>query len=140
MLDSLVEKQAQLDKAQGLEGRQITSRSKMISQLIENQFAEEESLTVESIKYAVIELAESYGAQEVSLFGSFARGDQKPDSDVDILLEKGSIKGMQVLDFQHDLEERLGRKVDIVTTAGASNRFLGNIANDTVILYQKGVA
>lgn len=140
MLDSLVAKQARIDKDQGLEGRQVTTRSKMVSRLIEEQFAGEEMLTIESIQYCVVDLAQSYGAEEVSLFGSFARGDNKADSDVDILLDKGEIKGMQVLDFQQDLAERLGRKVDVVTTAGANKRFLDRIEKDAIVLYRKGAA
>lgn len=137
MLDSLVEAQAKKDRKNGLEGRQITSRSKLISRLIEERFEAINPLTVEDIQYHVIELAESYGAESVSLFGSFARGEQKADSDVDILLEKGEIKGMEVIGFQQDLADKLGCKVDVVTTVGASERFLDRIAKDTVVLYKR---
>lgn len=87
------------------------------------------------IRYAVVSLAEEYGAGKVSLFGSYARGEQTPTSDVDILLEKGNIKGMQVLDFQEDLAQALGRPVDVVTTAGASPRFLAKVAKDSITLF-----
>ena len=80
--------------------------------------------------------AEEYGAAKVSLFGSHARGEADESSDVDILLEKGAIKGMRVLDFQDELEQRLGRSVDVVTTAGASQRFLARIKPDEVVLYE----
>ena len=60
------------------------------------------------------------------------------DSDIDLLLEKGAIRGMQVLDFQEELSRRLGRSVDVVTTAGASERFLEKIRSDEVVLYVAG--
>lgn len=135
-LDALVERQASLDRAAGLEGRQVMNRSKMISELILRCDDESDQMNLERIEYYVVELAKEYGAAKVSLFGSFARGDQHSDSDVDILLEKGAIKGMQVLDFQEELSKKLGRKVDVVTTAGASKRFLDRIADDAIMLYE----
>ena len=93
-------------------------------------------LSIDEIRYAVVALAEEYGAAKVSLFGSHARGEADESSDVDILLEKGAIKGMRVLDFQDELEQRLGRSVDVVTTAGASQRFLARIKPDEVVLYE----
>ena len=58
------------------------------------------------------------------------------DSDIDILIEKGDIKGMQVIDFQEDLQKALNRKVDVVTTAGASERSLNRISKDVIVLYE----
>ncbi|WP_251197784.1 nucleotidyltransferase family protein [Anaerotardibacter muris] len=92
-------------------------------------------LSIDLIKEHVIQVAREYEAAKVFLFGSCARGDMNSDSDVDILLEKGSIKGMQLLDFQGELERRLGCKVDVVTTAGASERFLKRINNEKILLY-----
>lgn len=54
------------------------------------------------------------GVNRLGLFGSFARGEQKPDSDVDILVEmdgKSFRAYFEVLDF---LEELFGTKVDLV--------------------------
>ncbi|WP_165045876.1 MULTISPECIES: nucleotidyltransferase family protein [unclassified Adlercreutzia] len=135
-LDELVRERAEQDRCQGLEGRQVTNRSKLIGRLIDERFGERPRLATETIRYAVVDLARQYGAAKVSLFGSYARGEARPDSDVDILLEKGAIKGMQVLDFQEDLSRVLGRPVDVVTTAGASKRFLERIKPDAIVLYE----
>ncbi len=54
------------------------------------------------------------GVNRLGLFGSFVRGEQRPDSDVDILVELNSKtfdQYVEVLDF---LEELFGRKVDLV--------------------------
>ena len=72
------------------------------------------------------------------MFGSYARGDAAEDSDVDLLLEKGDIKGLRVLDFESALTEALGRKVDVVTTVGASERLLAKAKRDEVVLYEAG--
>lgn len=65
------------------------------------------------------EIAEKHGAYNVRVFGSFARGEASPDSDVDLLVETGSrtsawFPGGLIL----DLQELLGRPVDVVTTTG----------------------
>lgn len=137
-LDAEVERLAKQDKAAGATGRGITTRSSYIERLIQDSLDATANLTQEVISYHVVSLAEEYGAEKVSLFGSFARGDATAESDVDILLEKGDIKGMKVLEFQDRLAEQLGRKVDVVTTAGASKRFLDKIRKDEVVLYAAG--
>ena len=135
-LDKEVARLAETDRLDGLSGRQVTNRSKLIERIIEQHLNSDGSPTIEDIRYAVVPLAEEYGAAKVSLFGSFARGEASESSDIDILLEKGSIRGMQVLDFQDALSEALGRPVDVVTTAGASERFLNKIRRDEVTLYE----
>ncbi len=135
-LDREVARLAEADRLDGLSGRQVTNRSKLIERIIEQHLNSDGSPTIEDIRYAVVPLAEEYGAAKVSLFGSFARGEASESSDIDILLEKGSIRGMQVLDFQDALSEALGRPVDVVTTAGASERFLNKIRRDEVTLYE----
>ena len=137
-IDNAVERQAALDKARGLSGMAITTRSSFIESLICESLANQKAFAVSDIEYCVISLAEEYGAEKVSLIGSFARGEERPDSDVEILLEKGEIKGMQVLEFQDRLEQQLNRRVDIVTTAGASPRFLERVKKDEVVLYEAG--
>lgn len=135
-LDDAVAKQAREDRRNGLTGRQVANRSNYLERLIRDALESRDELTRERIEYAVVSLAESYGAKKVSLFGSRARGDFDANSDVDILLDKGKIRGLQVIDFQEDLQRALGKKVDVVTTAGASERFLNKIANDLVVLYE----
>jgi len=64
----------------------------------------------------------SFGVIEIGLFGSFARGDQKPSSDVDILVtfrpDKHTFDNFMDVSFM--LEELLGRTVDVVTPEGLS--------------------
>ena len=135
-LDSAVAKQAAADRAGGLTGRKVASRSSVLERLICEGLDGEGVLDRSTIQYYATTLGKDYGAAKVSLFGSYARGDARPDSDVDLLVEKGAIRGMQVLDFQEDLSNALGRPVDVVTTAGASERFLNKIRADEVVLYE----
>lgn len=70
---------------------------------------------------AVIELARKYGARDVRVFGSHARGVARPDSDIDLLVdvEKGTSL-LDVVALWQDLEELLGTRVDLVTEGGLS--------------------
>ena len=134
-LDAEVARAAADDRAHGLTGPPVTNRSKFIERIIEDHLDTSTLPSKQDIRYHVASLSEQYGAAKVSLFGSYARGEANEDSDIDILLEKGDIKGLQVLDFQEDLARRLDRPVDDVTTAGASARFLAKIRQAEVVLY-----
>jgi predicted nucleotidyltransferase len=62
------------------------------------------------------ELSERYHVKSLSLFGSVARDEASPDSDVDILVEFNQPVGLfHFIDLQHRLEDMLGCKVDLGT-------------------------
>ena len=64
----------------------------------------------------ILRLATQHGARNVRVFGSVARGEAGPDSDIDVLVEFEP--GRTLLDrigLMQDLEDLLGRKVDVVT-------------------------
>lgn len=68
------------------------------------------------ISTAVSRVLARYDASEAYLFGSFARGEQTPDSDIDLRLVCGNTMTFGTLyELSHELEKELGRKVDIVT-------------------------
>ena len=57
-----------------------------------------------------------YNLKEIGIFGSFARGEQKKDSDIDILVSfhaDARIGGLQYIALEQELSEKLGRKVHI---------------------------
>jgi predicted nucleotidyltransferase len=62
----------------------------------------------------IMQLADKYGAKDIRVFGSFARGDDNSESDADFLVNmEGSL--LRRIAFMQDLEDLLGRKVDVVT-------------------------
>jgi len=70
------------------------------------------------------EVAERHGATHVRVFGSFARGDNTPGSDLDLLVEL--TPGRSLLDIvaiKQDLQDLLGRRVDVVTERSLSPYF-----------------
>ena len=83
----------------------------------------------------ILRLAGDYGATNVRVFGSFARGDANIDSDVDFLVDLS--KGRSLLDLirlQRRLETLLDRKVDVVSSRGMRERVRESVMRDAVPL------
>ncbi len=96
-------------------------------------------LTVEHITEALRDAVAPYDVRAVYLFGSFARGEEGPQSDVDVRLECGpEINYGDLLDIQESLEARLGRAVEIVTNPLEFMRpaFRKRMQRDEVLLYE----
>ncbi len=61
----------------------------------------------------------AYGVEKIAIFGSVVRHEEKPDSDIDILVDFDPTKGLFIfIDLKFYLETLLGRKVDLVTKNG----------------------
>lgn len=60
-------------------------------------------------------LASKYGLNAIGLFGSYAEGMQRPNSDIDILVEFNRPIGMEIVDLVLELEKLLGGSVDLVS-------------------------
>ena len=80
-----------------------------------------------------------YDVSEAYLFGSFARGEQTPDSDIDLRLVCGNTMTFGTLyELSHELERELRRKVDIVTNPPEHMRpaFRKSIEQDEARVYK----
>lgn len=67
------------------------------------------------------ELRDNYGITRLGTFGSYQRGEQTPDSDLDILVEFAPERRFGLLTFcsiENELSDRLGVKVDLVMKDG----------------------
>ena len=63
-------------------------------------------------------------------------GDMTDSSDIDLRIDKGNIKGFQLAGLLLDLEDSLGRPVDLIPTTSLDQRFLDSIRDDEVLLYE----
>ncbi|MBQ7682828.1 MAG: nucleotidyltransferase domain-containing protein [Oscillibacter sp.] len=93
--------------------------------------------TIEELKDRISPLARIYGVKSVSLFGSYARGTARPDSDVDLKIEKGALRSLyQLCGFRLAVEDALRVSVDLVTSESSDRDFLKRIEQEEVLLYR----
>jgi predicted nucleotidyltransferase len=93
---------------------------------------------IEVAEAQLADLCRRYQVRELSLFGSAARGEMRPDSDIDLLVE--FLPNAQVGLVEHaglmlDLERLLGRKVDLVSKNGLKPRIRPYVFADARLLY-----
>ncbi|MCL1925476.1 MAG: nucleotidyltransferase domain-containing protein [Defluviitaleaceae bacterium] len=95
-------------------------------------------MTIEEIQKKIIPIAKEYGVPKIALFGSYSRGEQKNDSDVDFLIEKGEIRGARFGGFCYDLEEALGKPVDVVMYGSLEkSAYKDYILGTEVVIYEE---
>ena len=91
-------------------------------------------MSTETMTKAIAEYFKTQPVLKAWLFGSYSRGEQRPDSDVDILvaLDYDQPIGLRFFGMYEDLKILLGRNVDLV-----SERTLASYARDSVDHYKK---
>lgn len=95
-------------------------------------------ITPTDISTAASRVLAQYDVSEAYLFGSFARGEQTPNSDIDLRLVCGNAMTFGTLyELSHELERELGRKVEIVTNPPEHMRpaFRKSIKQEEIRLY-----
>ena len=95
--------------------------------------------TTEEIKRIVEPIAREYGVKRLSLFGSYARGNAGPDSDIDIRLIDGydDWGWFEIAGFMNRLEDQFKTKVDVVAVDLSARDFLDEIGSHEVIIYEQ---
>jgi predicted nucleotidyltransferase len=82
-------------------------------------------------------LAEKYGVNEIGIFGSYVRGEQRPDSDLDILIElerPPQISLIGLVELELYLSELLGIRVDLAIKKNLKPRIGKHILQEVVAL------
>ena len=71
---------------------------------------------IEKIKSKIVEILKKHGVVRAGIFGSYARGEEKKDSDIDLLVEIND-KNMSLIDIiglEMELSKLLGKKIDLI--------------------------
>ncbi|MEK6818627.1 MAG: nucleotidyltransferase domain-containing protein, partial [Nanoarchaeota archaeon] len=73
--------------------------------------------------------------EKAGIFGSYARGEQRKESDIDIIIEPPKNMGIEFVTLNYELEDALKKKVDLITYKGINPRIKKYVLNDEVRIY-----
>ncbi len=83
----------------------------------------------------ILRIAAQHGATRIRVFGSIARGEARPDSDVDLLVRMERGRSLfDLVGLWQDLEELLGRKVDVISEGGMSPYIRERILSEAIFI------
>lgn len=101
-------------------------------------FMRDQIYSVGDLRAIIAPIAARHGVERIYLFGSYARGEATKNSDVDLRVDKGNLRGMFALGALYsDLEDSLGKDLDLLTTGSLDQRFLDQIAGEEIVLYDR---
>lgn len=100
--------------------------------------------TLEEIAERIAPVAKKYNIPKVYVFGSYARGDADPDSDVDLMIEGGDYGLLDFAGIMDDFKNSLNKSVDLINcetlfqerTMERSKEFIKNLNKEKVIVYE----
>lgn len=78
------------------------------------------------------ELAEKFHVQSIGLFGSIVRDDYSADSDIDIIVDFDQPVGIEFIDLADFMEQKLQKKVDLVSKNGIKEKYFKVIEKEIV--------
>ncbi len=77
------------------------------------------------------------GAKKISIFGSYSRGEETKNSDIDILVSFNDRKSLfDLVEIEYELEDILGIKVDLLTEKSISPYMIDDIRKEMVVIYE----
>ena len=94
-------------------------------------------MNIQTIQSTTADIFQKYHVRKAALFGSAARGDDRSDSDIDMLVELPERASLfDFINLQLDLEDALGKKVDLVEYVMIKPALKPFILNDQKPIYQ----
>ena len=94
-------------------------------------------MSVKDLQSKLAPIFRHYGVKRAAGFGSVARGDDGPKSDVDVMVKLGKPMGLVgFVGLVNEMEEKLGRKVDLVTEGGVNKLIKPHILEDLKTIYE----
>jgi len=93
-------------------------------------------MSKEEIFEKIARLLKNRGVRTVAVFGSYVRGEEKPESDIDIIVEFSEKKSLlELVKIERELSEVLGIKVDLLTEKSISPYLIDTIKREMRVIY-----
>lgn len=93
-------------------------------------------MNIEEVKQKITPVLRKYLVEYAGVFGSVARGQERPDSDVDILVRFEKVPSLvQFIRMENELKETLQKKVDVVVQGSEKPFIKSGIEKDLALLY-----
>ena len=98
----------------------------------------DKTYTLDEIREIAQPIAQHYGIAALYLFGSYARGEAMPHSDIDFLVDRGDLVDLLELGgLFSDLEDAFQKKVHVMTTQMLSPEFSSSIQSEEILIYSE---
>lgn len=84
----------------------------------------------------IVQILKNEGAKRIAVFGSYIRGEERPESDIDIIVEFSGRKSLlELVRIERELSEALGIKVDLLTEKSISPYLVDTIKKEMEVIY-----
>jgi predicted nucleotidyltransferase len=88
------------------------------------------------IRESIVAILSRYDAERIAIFGSYARGEARDNSDIDILVRFARPKSLiQIVQIEDEIRKSIHMNVDLVTEKAVSPHLAGTIHRDEVVIY-----
>ncbi len=90
---------------------------------------------MDEIVNKLVSILKKHGAKKIEIFGSYARGEQKETSDLDIIVEFEERKSLlELVGVEQELEDHLGIEIDLLTEASISPYLMEKIKKESKVI------
>lgn len=95
------------------------------------------NLSLNEVKQLIIPILKQHDVAHAAIFGSFVRGEQKEDSDIDILVEFNNDQKtlMDLVSLELELGDLIGRRADVLTYDSLHPQIEKNVLKEQVVLF-----
>ncbi|PIN78064.1 hypothetical protein COV15_00175 [Candidatus Woesearchaeota archaeon CG10_big_fil_rev_8_21_14_0_10_34_12] len=116
----------------GLSNSELAEKEKEADKNLLFKKTEKANREIEKIKSKIVKILKKNKIKKAGIFGSYARGEQKKNSDIDIIVEPPKGIGFGFAGIDIELEEKLGKKVHLITYKYINPYIKENILKDEI--------
>ena len=94
-------------------------------------------MSKEELYEKIVQILKNQGARKIAIFGSYVRGEEKPESDIDIIVEFSERKSLlDLVGIEQELSDAVGMRVDLLTEKSISPYLIDRIKKEMEIIYE----